>query len=180
MEMKDFIKQRRVKLGLTQKEVADYVGVSEATLSRWESGQIENLKRNRIAALAKILKVSPSLIVGKAEDNSSRWESSFRDSYWEQIGLAAPADCRELFDVEEWNQIVENDAITLDFACNVADTFGISLDAMTGLTSDSTGGLSSEEKRLLNLFRQADGYDRNIIWATLERYQKNTSTALIS
>ena len=40
MEMKDFIKQRRVKLGLTQKEVADYVGVSEATLSRWESGEI--------------------------------------------------------------------------------------------------------------------------------------------
>ena len=178
MEMKDFIKQRRVKLGLTQKEVADYVGVSEATLSRWESGEIQNLKRNRIAALAKILKVSPSLIVGKTEDGSSRWESSFRDSYWEQIGLADPADCRELFDAEEWNQIVENDSITLDFACNVADTFGISLDSMTGLESNTE--LSPEERKLIALFRQADGYDRNIIWATLERYQKDTSTALIS
>ena len=64
MEMKDIIKRRRLELNLTQKEVADYVGVSEATLSRWESGEIKNLRRNRIAALAKILDVSPSVIVG--------------------------------------------------------------------------------------------------------------------
>lgn len=57
MELKDIIKSRRIALGLTQKEVADYVGVSEATLSRWESGEIKNLRRNRIAALAKILNV---------------------------------------------------------------------------------------------------------------------------
>ena len=30
-----FIKNRRLALGLTQKEVADYTGVAEATVSRW-------------------------------------------------------------------------------------------------------------------------------------------------
>lgn len=64
MEMKDIIKSRRIELNLTQKDVADYVGVSEATLSRWESGEIKNLRRNRIAALAKVLQIPPSTLVG--------------------------------------------------------------------------------------------------------------------
>lgn len=64
METKDLLKNRREELELTQKEVADYVGVSEATISRWESGEIKNLKRNRIASLAKVLNLPPSLIVG--------------------------------------------------------------------------------------------------------------------
>lgn len=64
MEMKDILKSRRLELNLTLKEVADFVGVSEATLSRWESGKIDNPRRNRIAALAKILNIPPSTIVG--------------------------------------------------------------------------------------------------------------------
>lgn len=67
MEMKDILKSRRLELKLTQKEVADFVGVSEATLSRWESGEIKNLRRNRIALLAKILQIPPSAIVGEDE-----------------------------------------------------------------------------------------------------------------
>ena len=70
MEMKDIIKSRRLELKLTQKEVADFVGVSEATLSRWETGEIKNLRRNRIAALAKILQIPPSTIVGNLNDES--------------------------------------------------------------------------------------------------------------
>ncbi len=68
MEMKDIIKPRREELNLTQKEVADFVGVSEATISRWESGEIKNLRRDRISALAKILNLSPSTIVGELEE----------------------------------------------------------------------------------------------------------------
>lgn len=33
------LKQRRAELGLTLKQVADAVGVSEATVQRWESGK---------------------------------------------------------------------------------------------------------------------------------------------
>lgn len=69
MEMKDIIKSRRTELKLTLKEVADYVGVSEATLSRWESGNITNPRRDKIASLAKILNISPSVIVGEAPEN---------------------------------------------------------------------------------------------------------------
>lgn len=62
---------RRTALSLTQKDVADYVGVSEATVSRWESGHIDNMRRDRIAKLAKILRISPLVIMGVDEPASS-------------------------------------------------------------------------------------------------------------
>lgn len=67
------IYNRRTELGITQKEVADFVGVSEATVSRWESGHIDNMRRDRIAALSKILRLSPLAIMGIDDtDLSSR------------------------------------------------------------------------------------------------------------
>lgn len=51
------LRQRRKELGLTMKQVADAVGVSEATISRYESGNIKNMRRDRIDKYAKILRV---------------------------------------------------------------------------------------------------------------------------
>ena len=51
------------------KEVADSIGVSEATVSRWESGAIANMRRDRIAKYASILDVSPTFIMtGETEE----------------------------------------------------------------------------------------------------------------
>lgn len=66
MELNDVLKNRRAEIGKTLKDVADVCGVSETTVSRWESGDIENMRRDRIAAYAKALAVSPSVIM--------RWE----------------------------------------------------------------------------------------------------------
>ena len=54
------LKQRRIELGLTMLEVAKLVGVSEATISRYESGNIKNMRKDRIAKYASALKVPPS------------------------------------------------------------------------------------------------------------------------
>lgn len=70
MVNKSFLKERRLELGLTMLEVAKKVGVSEATISRWESGDIDNMKRDKIALLAKALDISPLLIVGIDEDEN--------------------------------------------------------------------------------------------------------------
>lgn len=64
MNVKDIIRNRRLELSLTMKEVAERVGVSEATVSRWESGDIENMRRDKIAALAKALQMPPAVIMG--------------------------------------------------------------------------------------------------------------------
>lgn len=68
MNVKDIIREKRLALGMTMKEVADKVGVSEATISRWESGEIANMRRGAIFSLAKALNISPNEIMG--------WESS--------------------------------------------------------------------------------------------------------
>lgn len=64
MEIKYLLKSRRKELGLTQKEVANVVGVSEATVSRWESGEISNMTRPRIMLLAQVLQLSPAILCG--------------------------------------------------------------------------------------------------------------------
>lgn len=60
----ELLKNRRNELALTQRQIANQVGVTEATMSRWESGDINNMRRDKIASLANALKVSPLLIMG--------------------------------------------------------------------------------------------------------------------
>ncbi len=51
------LKQRRIELGMTMLEVAKIVGVSEATISRYESGNIQNMRGNKIKRYAEALQV---------------------------------------------------------------------------------------------------------------------------
>jgi len=70
------IHKKRKDLGLTMLEVAQKVGVSEATVSRWESGDIANMRRDRIALLAKALNVSISFIIDLEDNNNELKHSS--------------------------------------------------------------------------------------------------------
>ena len=58
MEMKDKIKQRREELGLTLEEVGNIVGVGKSTVRKWETGDIANMRRDKIAKLAVALRTS--------------------------------------------------------------------------------------------------------------------------
>lgn len=68
MEIQDRIKERRKSLGLTLKDVAKALGVTEATVSRYETGEIRNVKLNNFAELARVLKCTPGYLMG--------WEDS--------------------------------------------------------------------------------------------------------
>ncbi len=68
MDIKEKLKNRRKELNMTMLDVANKVGVSEATVSRWESGDIANMRRDKIVSLANALQVTPSFIMG--DDNS--------------------------------------------------------------------------------------------------------------
>lgn len=72
MEMKDIISNRRSELKLTLEDIATRVGVSRATVLRWETGEIKNLGRNRIASLAAVLQVSPEYLLGWSEDPATK------------------------------------------------------------------------------------------------------------
>ena len=65
------LKQRRIELNLTMLEVAKLVGVSEATISRYESGNIKNMRRDRIEKYAKALDTTPAYLMGWEESEQS-------------------------------------------------------------------------------------------------------------
>lgn len=60
----DRIKNRRTDLGLTLLEVADALGVKEATAQRYESGAIKSIGHDTIIKLSEILHCSPSYLMG--------------------------------------------------------------------------------------------------------------------
>lgn len=75
MEIGYILRSKRKELKLTQKQVAEYCGVTEATISRWESGNISNMRRDKIYKLATILQLSPAEIMGFTEQEMRAFET---------------------------------------------------------------------------------------------------------
>ena len=67
LQFKDVLRERRMALGLTLEEVGERVGVSKATVLRWESGEIESVRSDKIALLAQALGVTPAQLMGWTE-----------------------------------------------------------------------------------------------------------------
>ena len=78
MEFKDKLKMLRERNNQTLQDIATLVGVSKPTVQRWESGEIKNLGRDKIKALADALKTTPAYLMG--------WEDSPSPSDLEKIG----------------------------------------------------------------------------------------------
>lgn len=69
MSLSTVLRTRRKELGLTLNDIAQHMGVSEATVQRWESGNIKSLRQGRVAKLADILNVSPAKLMGWESDD---------------------------------------------------------------------------------------------------------------
>lgn len=68
MEIKDIIRKKREELNLTYEQLGNIVGVGKSTVRKWETGMIENMRRDNIVALAKALNISPAVIMGLEND----------------------------------------------------------------------------------------------------------------
>lgn len=64
MEFKDLVKNRRSALNMSMEELGKKVGVSKATVQRWESGEIKNVRRDKISKLADALNTTPAYLMG--------------------------------------------------------------------------------------------------------------------
>lgn len=71
MEISKLISDRRKELGLTLEEVGKIVGVSKSTVKKWEDGYISNMKRDKIALLAKALKLNPVILITGEDESTS-------------------------------------------------------------------------------------------------------------
>lgn len=94
MDIKDLIKSRRIALGMTMKELGDAVGVSEATISRYESGQIANMKRTTIIALSKILDIPTSQFI-ECDDEDSVTTTGIQSTSYVPETIAAHFEGKE-------------------------------------------------------------------------------------
>lgn len=64
MEFGEKIKALRLERGMTLEQVGNLVGVGKSTVRKWESGQIANMRRDKIALLAQALGVTPGYLMG--------------------------------------------------------------------------------------------------------------------
>ena len=64
------IKVLRQERGLTLEQVAKVVGVGKSTVRKWETGMIANMRRDKIADLAKALGTTPEYLMGWDEKES--------------------------------------------------------------------------------------------------------------
>ena len=62
--VKDIIRDRRIELNMTMRELSVAVGVSEGTVSRGESGEISNMRRGPLVKLSKVLGIPPNVLMG--------------------------------------------------------------------------------------------------------------------
>ena len=66
------LKQLRQDRGLTLEQVAEVVGVGKSTVRKWETGMIANMRRDKIADLAKALGTTPAYLMGWKEEEDKK------------------------------------------------------------------------------------------------------------
>jgi len=83
VEVYERIKARRKELGLSADNVADALGVSRATVYRYESADIEKLPTTIIEPLSRILHCSIAYLMGW-EENTNTYSEDFQLSKLEK------------------------------------------------------------------------------------------------
>lgn len=63
MEMKDRIKEQRLKLGLTQEELAERLDLKKSAIAKYENGRVENIKRSMILKMSELFGCSPCYLM---------------------------------------------------------------------------------------------------------------------
>lgn len=71
MTIYERIKFRRKQLNLSADDVAEALGVSRATVYRYESSYIEKLPTSTLEPLAKVLSCSPAYLMGWTDEVNS-------------------------------------------------------------------------------------------------------------
>ena len=96
--LNDRIKDMRKRKGLTLLEVAEYLGVQEATVQRYESGNIKNLKLETICKLADLFGCVPQYLVGWSENKPLNYNSTITEEEKMLIDLfrRVPADSQQM------------------------------------------------------------------------------------
>lgn len=120
------IANARRDAGMTAKELAQRVQVAASTITRYEKGEIDNIKMPVISEIARQLRVNPMWIIGRSDH--MRTDDMIQD--WDAARYAAPSPARKKADF----------ATRLREALHMREMKPIELSALTGI---SRGSISS-------------------------------------
>jgi putative prophage lambdaCh01, repressor protein len=87
MKVNEIIRARRKELGLTLKQVADKLGVSESLISRYESNDVKNMGIDKLIPLAKILKTTPAYLMGWEDEKNHSEKTPYNE-----VSVAEPQE----------------------------------------------------------------------------------------
>jgi len=71
MTVGERIRKRRTELGMKADALADKLGVSRATVYRYEGGGVDNLPAEFIIPLAEALRTTPQQLLGVEDDEAT-------------------------------------------------------------------------------------------------------------
>ena len=99
MTIGDIIRNRRKELGMNQKDLADAVGTTTATVSRWESGDIRKMKASHIHKVSQVLNLNVRLFFQRNEILTIEEEKMLY--FYRKADEGTKAAVRKLLDVPE-------------------------------------------------------------------------------
>ena len=90
MSIGDKIKIQRKRLGLTQTELGEKLGVKTNAVSKWECNRVEDIPTSKIKAMAALFEVPPSYLIDDDEpDENKPAEPELDELDKELLSLAA-------------------------------------------------------------------------------------------
>ncbi len=108
--LQERIKARRLKLGMTLLDVANQLGVKEATMQRYESGEIKNIKHETIVKLAEIFGCSPAYLMGWEEAQAIPTVAAHKEynENWTEEELSKIEEYKQLLLAARNNKAINN------------------------------------------------------------------------
>lgn len=108
-KMGERIRELRLSNNLTLEQVAAHVGVGKSTVRKWETGMIANMKRDKIASLAEVLKTTPGYLMGWDEPSNIAPVSLSRNvrriNVLGSVPAGVPTEAVE--DIIDWEELPE-------------------------------------------------------------------------
>lgn len=102
MEIYERIKLRRKEIGLSAETVAERLGVSPATIYRYEKKDIKKFPTDILEPLAKVLHTTPAFLLGIDDDNKNKSKTAVKIPVLGLVRAGIPMDAVEhIIDYEE-------------------------------------------------------------------------------
>lgn len=182
MDFGEKIKALRINQGMTLEQVGDIVGVGKSTVRKWETGQIANMRRDKIALLAKALGTTPAFLMGwniDESENEHPVSNTVRNRINDEMSCIDPVDIeasREYMDVDLLETIVNRCGIvSIDDAVKASDMLGITINELIGEEPEKADEetITPDEKRLLVIYRALNKDGRRSLMKQAELHMKD-------